>query len=193
MAKILFYSNNNNKFDEVKSLFKYLPVKILRPKDFGIDYEPRENGASFAENAKIKSLYGFQNIKIPCFADDSGICIEALGWKPHTHSKRFIESFNNKVACFKYILNKVEKSGKNKAFFQTSICFTTKENYHVVFEGVIQGKISKKILGENGFGFDPIFIPNGSKKTFGQLNKNKKNILSHRSIAVQKLVNFLSN
>ncbi len=193
MNKIIFYSNNNDKIKEINNLFKKLSIKVFSPKDYGITLEPKEDGSSFAENAKIKSLYGFQNIQIPCFADDSGICIEALNWGPNISSKKFIKSFKNNFECFKYILKEVERTGKSKAYFQTSICYTIKTNYHIVFDGLIEGKISKKIIGNNGFGYDPIFIPKENKKTFAQLTRIEKNLLSHRSVAIRKLINFLSN
>ena len=193
MNKIIFYSNNNDKIKEINNLFKKLSIKVFSPKDYGITLEPKEVGSSFAENAKIKSLYGFQNIQRPCFADDSGICIEALNWGPNINSKKFIKSFKNNFECFKYILKEVERTGKSKAYFQTSICYTIKTNYHIVFVGLIEGKISKKIIGNNGFGYDPIFIPKENKKTFAQLTRIEKNLLSHRSVAIRKLINFLSN
>ena len=193
LKEILFFSNNVNKLQEVQNFFDTSKIKILSPLNFNIEIEPKENGKTFSENAKIKSLFGYQKTKIPCFADDSGICIEALQWRPGIHSKRFIEKFKNKTECFKDIIQKVKKSGKNKAYFQTSICYTTKENYHIVFTGKIDGVISTNILGNKGFGYDPIFIPNGLKKTFGQLKINEKNEFSHRSIAVRKFVNFLIN
>ena len=193
MKEILFFSNNVNKLQEVQNFFNTSKIKILSPLNFNIEIEPKENGKTFSENAKIKSLFGYQKTNIPCFADDSGICIEALQWRPGIHSKRFIEKFKNKTECFKDIIQKVKKSGKNKAYFQTSICYTTKENYHIVFTGKIDGIISTNILGNKGFGYDPIFIPNGLKKTFGQLKINEKNEFSHRSIAVRKFVDFLIN
>jgi len=193
LNKIIFYSNNNDKIKEINNLFKKLSIKVFSPKDYGITLEPKEVGSSFAENAKIKSLYGFQNIQMPCFADDSGICIEALNWGPNINSKKFIKSFKNNFECFKYILKEVERTGKSKAYFQTSICYTIKTNYHIVFDGLIEGKISKKIIGNNGFGYDPIFIPKKNKKTFAQLTRIEKNLLSHRSVAIRKLINFLSN
>jgi len=193
LKEILFFSNNVNKLQEVQNFFDTSKIKILSPLNFNIEIEPRENGKTFSENAKIKSLFGYKKTNLPCFSDDSGICIEALQWRPGINSKRFIEKFKNKTECFKYIIQKVKKSGKNKAYFQTSICYTTKENYHIVFTGKIDGVISTNILGNKGFGYDPIFIPSGLKKTFGQLKINEKNEFSHRSIAVRKFVNFLIN
>jgi len=191
LNSLLFFSNNSDKIKEIKNIFKNLPFKILSPKDFGLINEPNEVGKSFSENAKIKSFFGYKKINLPCFADDSGISIEALGWKPNIFSKRFINSFKNKNHCFDYIINKVAKNGKNKAYFKTSVCLTFKKNYHIVFEGRVLGKISSMPLGQKGFGYDPIFIPDGYSKTFGQINKNEKNKISHRSIAINKLISFL--
>ncbi len=193
MYKILFYSNNLNKLNEIKNFFDSLKFKIYSPIDFNISYEPKEFGKSFAENAKIKSSYGFHKLNMPCFADDSGFCVEALNWKPGILSKDFINSFSKSDQCFKHIIKKVEISKKTRAYFKTSICLTLKDNYHIIFEGKVDGTISKIARGINGFGYDPIFIPHGYSKTFGEMNHKQKNKLSHRSIAIQKLINFLSN
>ena len=192
MKEILFFSNNISKIKEIKNLFKDISINVLSVRDFDLNFEPKETGSSFAENSKIKSLYGFNKTTLPCFADDSGICIEALNWKPGINSRKFIEGFSNPNECFKYILKKVELSKKNKAYFKTSICLTLKKNYHIIFEGKIDGLISNRVLGKKGFGYDPIFIANNQTKTFGEMNKKKKNELSHRSVAIKKLINFLS-
>ena len=191
MDKIVFASSNIDKFNEIILFFRKLKTKIYLPKDFKIFNEPNESGKTFAENAKIKSSFGYQKTLIPCFADDSGICIEALNWGPGIKSKRFLDKFKNKKNCLEFIIDKTRKTKKNKAFFQTSICLTLKENYHIVFEGKLRGTISKQILGKHGFGYDPIFIPNKEIKTLAQMNKYQKNEISHRSVAITKLVNFL--
>ncbi len=193
MNKIFFYSNNQGKIREVKNLFKNISLEVLSQKDLKLKYEPEEKGKTFEENAKIKSYYGFKETQIPCFADDSGICIEALEGKPNIYSKRFIDGFNNDIECFRYIINRVNLKDNDKAYFKTSVSLTIKENYHLVFNGKVYGKISREILGDNGFGYDPIFIPTGSSKTLGEISKNKKNLISHRSIAINKLINFLTS
>ncbi len=193
MNKIIFFSNNISKQKEIASLFEKVDVELFYPKMFNLKIEPKEIGNSFAENAKIKSLFGFTKTKIPCFADDSGICIEALGWKPNIKSKRYIDNFRNRDECFRYIINKTKKNKTSKAFFQTSISYTIKNNYHILFSGKIHGRISNKALGKNGFGYDPIFIPDGCKKTFGEMLSKEKNSYSHRAIAINKLVSFLIN
>ena len=193
MKKLLFFSNNNNKLIEINQLFKNLKLEIISPDNYNFIGDPEETGNSFAENAKIKSLFGYENFEVACFAEDSGICIEALGWKPGIFSKRYLSSFKNKFSCFREIINKVKHTEKVRAYFQTSVCLTLKKNYHLVFEGKINGTISQKISGKGGFGYDPIFIPDGEFETFSQMDKMKKNKISHRSIAINKLINFLSN
>ena len=130
---------------------------------------------------------------IPCFADDSGICIESLNWKPGVFSKRFLNNFKNKELCFKSILKSVKNSGKQNAYFKTSISLTINKTQNIVFNGIIDGKISSNARGGLGFGFDPIFIPINYNKTLAELSTKEKNEISHRSIAVNKLINFLSN
>tara|TARA_B100000674_G_C37912670_1_gene949336 strand:- start:585 stop:1166 length:582 start_codon:yes stop_codon:yes gene_type:complete len=193
LQNILFFSNNNGKVKEIKNLFHKYPVQIVTPKKLGILKEPRETGNTFEKNAKIKSKYGYSISKIPCFADDSGICIEALNWKPKVYSRRFLEKFYNNDKCFEYIIKKIKQTEKVRAYFQTSISLTLDYNHHIVFNGQIHGIISYKAIGNKGFGYDPIFIPNNSKKTFGELNRKEKNLVSHRSIAVKKLISFLFN
>ena len=192
MREILFFSNNIHKIKEIRNLIKSLKIRLYSPNDFELKKEPKESGNSFAENSKIKSLFGYKKIRLPCFADDSGICIEALKWGPGIYSKKFINSFGNERKCFEYILDKVNKTSKNKAYFQTSICYTLRENYHIIFEGRVTGYISNKYLGKHGFGYDPIFIPNGFKKTFGEIKVSEKNRISHRAIAFNKFIHFIN-
>ena len=193
MKQILFFSNNKNKLIDIKKIFNKFNLKLLSLKDLNISDEPEEDGKTFEENAKIKSDYGFNKTGIPCFADDSGICIESLNWKPGVYSKRFIHKFKNEEDCFRHIIKRVKISGKEKAYFKTSINLSINKNYNVVFNGKIDGKISSQSKGDFGFGYDPIFIPNSFNKTFAELSTKEKNKLSHRSIAVTKLVNFLVN
>ncbi len=193
MENILFFTNNKNKLKEISKILKKNNVNILSKSEIHKIREPREIGNTFAENAKIKSLFGYNNFGIKCIADDSGICIEALKNRPGVNSKRFLNKFNNKNECFDYILKNVNKSGNYNAYFQTSICFTQKNNHHIVFEGKVRGVISKEIKGLGGFGYDPIFIPDGYNKTFAELSMAEKNKISHRSIAIKKFLSFIIN
>ena len=193
MKKLLFFSNNKNKIIEIKKIFNIFNLKLLSLNDLDISEEPVESGQTFEENAKIKSDYGFNKTGIPCFADDSGICIESLNWKPGVLSKRFLNNFRSNEACFESIIKSTKKNSKQNAFFKTSISLTVKDNHNLIFNGKIEGKISEKAKGRFGFGYDPVFIPKNYNKTLAELTTKEKNDISHRSIAVTKLINFLIN
>ena len=193
MKNLLFFSNNKNKIIEIRKIFRKFNLKILSLSDLKISEEPEENGQTFEENAKIKSDYGFNKTGFPCFADDSGICIESLDWKPGVFSKRFLNNFKSNKACFESIMKSNKKNSKQNAYFKTSISLTIKNNQNVIFNGKINGKISEQAKGGFGFGYDPIFIPKNYNKTFAELSTKEKNEISHRSIAVTKLINFLTN
>ena len=191
MENLFFFTKNINKYKEIKNILDGHSLKIYSLNNFKELKEPFENGKTFAENAKIKSDFGFNNTNMPCFADDSGICIKALDNNPGVLSKRYLNKFKNNKDCFSKIISIVKKTGESNAFFKTSISLTIRSGVTVCFEGVVSGRISKKISGVNGFGYDPIFIPNGYSETFADMDSKTKNLISHRSIAINKLVNFL--
>ena len=191
MKDILFFSHNQKKIVEVKQIFKNSKIKVYDLNSFKKIKEPKETGATFSSNAKIKSKYGQQLFDMPCFADDSGFCVEALKNNPGVKSKRFLEKFSNNEKAFEYIISNVVKKKNNKAFFVTAISLTLKENHHITFLGKISGTVSLKPKGMNGFGYDPIFIPENNIKTFAEMNLEEKNVISHRKIAITKLKSFL--
>ena len=191
MKDILFFSHNQKKITEVKQIFKDDRIKVCDLNSFEKIKEPRETEDTFAANAKIKSKYGQKLFDIPCFADDSGFCVEALKNNPGVKSKRFLEKFSNNKKAFDYIISNVIKKKNNKAFFVTAICLTLKDNHHIVFLGKINGTVSLKPKGTNGFGYDPIFVPENHTKTFAEMSLEEKNIISHRKIAITKLKSFL--
>ena len=161
MKKIIFFSHNDNKIKEVKKLFEETEIIILTLHDFPKISEPDETGSTFEENAKIKSSYGYKKIKLPCFADDSGICIGALDGFPGIKSKRFLKKNDDHKKTFKTIINKAKKLSNFQAYFQTSVSLTF-DNQSIFFNGVVRGKISSEPRGKNGFDYDPIFIQEGS-------------------------------
>ena len=191
MKDILFFSHNQKKIVEVKQIFKNSKIKVYDLNSFKKIKEPKETGATFSSNAKIKSKYGQQLFDMPCFADDSGFCVEALKNNPGVKSKRFLEKFSNNKKAFEYIISNVVKKRNNKAFFVTAISLTLKENHHITFLGKISGTVSLEPKGMNGFGYDPIFIPENNIKTFAEMNLEEKNVISHRKIAITKLKSFL--
>ena len=191
MKDILFFSHNQKKIIEIKQIFKDSKIKIYDLNSFKKIREPKETGVTFSSNAKIKSKYGQQLFDMPCFADDSGFCVEALKNNPGVKSKRFLEKFTNNKKAFEYIISNVIKKKNNKAFFVTAISLTLKENHHITFLGKISGTVSLEPKGANGFGYDPIFIPENNIKTFAEMSLEEKNIISHRKIAITKLKSFL--
>ena len=191
MKDILFFSHNQNKIIEVKQIFKERKIKFYDLNSFEKIKEPKETGDTFSSNAKIKSSYGQKLFNMPCFADDSGFCVEALKNNPGVKSKRFLEKFSNNKKAFEYIISNVIRKKNNKAFFVTAISLTLKENHHIIFLGRINGTVSLEPKGIKGFGYDPIFIPENHTKTFAEMNLEEKNTISHRKIAITKLKSFL--
>ena len=191
MKEIIFFSNNKDKINEINKLCKKISLNILSLNDFKKIDSPEETGLSFNENAKIKSIYGLGKFDLPCFADDSGICIEALENGPGVESKKFINKNKGLKNTLSLIIKKAENTNKYNASFYSSICLSLNTNKHIIFSGKIDGKISNEIRGENGFGYDPIFIPNGYKKTFAEMTMSEKNNISHRYIAIKKLLLYL--
>ena len=193
MKEIIFFSNNENKIQEISNLFIKFNYKLLSLNDFKNAVSPIENGKTFKDNAKIKSIYGYKKFNKLCFADDSGICIDALNGAPGINSKQYLESESRKNIVLNKIISLVQNKNKYKAFFETSICLTLNINKQIFFTGRVYGTISLKIRGNHGFGYDPIFIPNGMKLTFSEMNLSQKNLLSHRAIAIKKLSKYLTN
>ncbi len=192
MKEIVFFSNNQNKILEVENLFLNLPYKLLNLKNLKNINFPKETGKTFEENAKIKSNYGIKNFNKICFSDDSGICIESLNNLPGVNSKKYISSKKNKTKFFKNIILESKNKKNFNAFFQTTICLSLSLKKNIFFNGRVNGKISPYIKGNEGFGYDPIFIPKGSNKTFAEMTLEEKNLFSHRSIAIKKLVGYLA-
>lgn len=191
MKDLLFFSHNQKKITEIKLIFKYSKIKIKDLNFFQKIKEPAETGKSFSENAKIKSKYGQEIFNMPCFADDSGFCVEALNNNPGVKSKRFLEKFSSNKSAFEHIISSVIKKKNDKAFFVTAISLSLKANHHIVFLGRVNGRVSLAPKGKNGFGYDPIFIPEDQDKTFAEMNLGEKNKISHRRLAITKLNSFL--
>lgn len=194
MKELVFFSHNKNKIIEIRKIFKSSKTKIHDLNFFqNIQNikEPKEIGKTFESNAKIKSQYGQKIFKMPCFADDSGFCVEALDNDPGVKSKRYLENFSSHKKAFQYIISKAVKNNNYRASFVTAISLTLKKNHHIIFLGKINGTVSLEPKGENGFGYDPIFIPENSNKTFAEISLKEKNHISHRRIAIEKLRSFL--
>ena len=191
MNELVFFSHNQHKIKEVKKILENSKLRILTLKDFPKIDVPIESGNTLKKNAMIKSIFGFKIFNLPCFADDSGICISALNNQPGIRSNRFQKEHGGFNKTFEIIIKETKRKNNFNAFFQTTIALTTKKNTTICFEGVVRGKIANKPVGSNGFHYDPIFIPNGIKKTYAQISTNIKNKISQRAIAIDKLKKFL--
>lgn len=186
--KLLLATHNQHKKEEFS---KMIPseYELLSFDDFNIHDEIEETGKTFAENAKIKSDFGFLKTKIPCFADDSGLVIESLNGEPGIYSSRYAGTGNSSDNINK-VLEKLNGIKNRSAYFISVISFTT-EKGNFIFEGKIHGEILTQIQGEDGFGYDPIFKPNNYSISFAEMTPNQKNEISHRAVAFNKFNDFL--
>jgi XTP/dITP diphosphohydrolase len=185
MKKILIGTHNQGKFREIAYLLSKRYKKIS-PLTLKIR-SPRETGKTFAANSKLKVKFFSKFVKYPVISDDSGLCIRALGNKPGIHSARLAQRKGSFYLAMKFILKKLKEKKNKSATFVCNLSYRKTNGKIVSVEGKIYGKISNKILGKNGFGYDSIFIPNKQKITFGQMSKLNKIKMDHRFIAFKKL------
>ena len=185
MKKILIGTHNQGKFREISSLIskKY---KKISPKALGIP-SPHETGKTFKSNADLKASFFSKFVNYPVISDDSGLCIKSLNGKPGVHSARFAKKHGSFFKAMKFILKQMKKKKNRNATFVCSLSYKENNKKIISAEGRLKGKISSKILGTRGFGYDPIFIPSNYKITFGQMQKTKKINMDHRFIAFKKL------
>lgn len=189
--KIIFATNNQHKVDEIRSA---LPnnFSIISLKEAGIDIDIPEPHDTLQENAAEKVRTIFNLTKTNCFSEDTGLEVYSLNNEPGVHSARYAgeeKSFDNNI---EKLLSKLGNSLERRARFRTVICLIL-ESKEYFFEGICEGEIINEKRGGQGFGYDPIFIPTGSGKTFAEMSMDEKNSFSHRRKAVDKLVVFLNN
>ena len=185
MKKILIGTHNRGKFREISFLLSSKFRKI-NPTSLKIP-SPKESGRSFVSNSKLKANFFSKYVDYPVISDDSGLCIKALNQKPGIYSARLAKRHGSFLKAMKYILKKMKRKKNRSATFVCSLSFKTPNRKIINVVGKISGNISYDILGKNGFGYDPIFIPNNYKKTFGEMLKSKKIKIDHRYIAFKKL------
>ena len=192
MTKIdlLFATSNKNKVIEIKKVLpKEFNIKSLD--DIGFCEEIPENENTIEGNAIFKANYIYKKYNLNVFADDTGLEVDSLNGKPGVDSARYAGISKNSTDNINKLLKKLKNKKKRKARFKTIIALILNSKIYT-FEGVIEGIITKKSKGENGFGYDPVFIPSGYTKTFGELSIEEKNSISHRSLAMNKLIDFIS-
>ncbi|AOM77871.1 non-canonical purine NTP diphosphatase [Pedobacter steynii] len=187
-TELVFATNNKHKTEEVSKLLLN-EYTILNLTDIGCTVDIPETGNTFEENATLKSSYVVENYQLDCFADDSGLEIEALNNEPGIYSARYSGVKDDQVNL-NLVLQKMEGQQNRKARFKTVISLIQgQKNY--LFEGVINGYIRESPIGNQGFGYDPIFVPEGYEQSFAQMDMAQKNEISHRAIAMRKLIAFL--
>ena len=193
--KLLIGTNNRGKLKEIRDL---LPksITVCSTSDFKIK-SPKENGKSFSENSLIKSRYFSKKTKLVCLSDDSGLEIDILRKKPGIYSARWAGKKSNFSLAIKKVYREIKKKDKNwknkkiKARFICALSISYLSKKIASAKGKVEGTISKVPKGKNGFGYDPIFIPENKKKTFGQMKPPEKYKLDHRYQAFKKIKKFL--
>lgn len=187
--KLVFATNNAHKLEEVSNMLNG-KIELLSLKDIHCTDDIPETGTTLEENAWQKAQYIRQHYQLDCFADDTGLEVEALNGEPGVYSARYAGGAgHDSVANMKKLLTKMEGVENRKARFRTVIALI-KDGKTYEFEGIVNGTITTEPHGEGGFGYDPVFVPEGYEQTFAQLGE-VKNTISHRARAVQKLVDFL--
>ena len=185
MKKILIGTHNKGKFKEISHLiskkYKKISPILLKIKS------PKETGKTFTANSRLKVKFFSKYVDYPVISDDSGLSIKALNNKPGIYSARLAKKHGSFLKAMKFILKKMKKIKNRSAVFVCSLSYNDGTGKITSVEGKLKGKISLKIKGSNGFGYDPIFVPLNKKITFGQMLKSKKIKLDHRYLAFKKL------
>jgi XTP/dITP diphosphohydrolase len=187
--KLVFATHNEHKLKEVQQL---LPdhISLLSLNDINCFEEIPETGQTLAENAKIKADFVTQTYGLDCFSDDTGLLVDALDGQPGVYSARYAGEQKNAQENMAKLLSELHQEPNRSARFKTVIHLNLDGESHR-FEGAVEGVITEQQHGEHGFGYDPIFQPEGFDKTFGELSSEIKNTISHRARAISKLVAFL--
>ena len=189
MKQLVFVTNNPHKLKEAQSIISG-DFKIISLAEIGCEEEIAETGDTIEANASQKAFYVYNKYKVNCFADDTGLEIEALGGHPGVYSARWAGedcSFENNI---KKALEELHDSTNRKACFRTIVSLII-DGKETQFEGRVDGQILREKHGISGFGYDPIFQPNGYQQSFAEMHPDEKNLISHRGQAMQKLMEYL--
>lgn len=194
-ARLLLGTTNRGKVAELAEMLADLDIDVLSLDQLGPFTDVEETGTTFAENARLKALAYASHFHLPTIADDSGFEVEALDWRPGIHSARYggdaAPTFAQKIEM---LLNEMKASGSNSnaARFRCSVAFASQDGKIIAeTEGIVRGKVTDRPRGTNGFGYDPIFIPEGLSSTFAELSSAEKGHLSHRGRALLQIIPYL--
>ena len=187
--KIVFATNNAHKLSEVSALLGN-DFELVTLREVGITEDIPETGATLDENASIKARYVYERTGLNCFADDTGLEVEALDGAPGVHSARYATDGHDFTANNRKLLRELEGKVNRKARFRTVISLIV-DGIERQVEGIVKGEITTSESGAEGFGYDPLFMPEGYDRTFAEMSAEEKNTISHRGRAVAKLVEML--
>lgn len=191
-GKIVFATNNAHKLSELRAIVGDR-LEILSLRDIGCCEDIPEDGTTLEENSAIKARYVKSRYGYDCFADDTGLEVEALGGEPGVRSARYAPGDgHDSRANMKLLLSRMEDKENRRARFRTVITLITGDSERRV-EGTVEGEIARQPDGEEGFGYDPIFIPEGSDRSFARMTAEEKNSISHRGKATRALLELLNN
>lgn len=190
MNQIVFATHNKHKLEEVKSLLPHLTVLGLD--DIGCVNEIPETANTLEGNARQKSRFVYDNYGLNCFADDTGLEVDALNGAPGVYSARYAGDGKSSEANIVKLLAELKDKVNRKAHFRTVIS-VIEDGKETVFEGLVYGQITEELHGKGGFGYDPIFLPEEDVVTFAELSMERKNKISHRGRAIAKLIDYLAH
>ncbi len=198
--KIVFATNNKHKLEEVRQILGS-QVDVLSLNDIGCHEDIPETGTTLEENARQKAEYIWQRYHCDVFADDTGLEVDALGGAPGVYSARYAGESHDSEANMSKLLKELGDNDNRRARFRTVValiqkkdvcpCGCTSIKQEHLFEGIVEGNITRKRSGVGGFGYDPVFLPDGYDRTFADMTEEEKNSISHRGRAVKKLCDFL--
>lgn len=191
MLKLVFATNNKNKIKEIKHLIGN-SIELLSLEDIGCLEDIPETSDTIKGNAIQKAEYIYKNYSYNCFADDTGLEIEALNGEPGVYSARYAGDQKNPEDNMNKVLDKLQNIDNHSAQFKTVIALII-DGKLTCFEGIVKGEITKEKSGSEGFGYDPIFKPNGYDHTYSEMSLVVKNSMSHRAIATNKLIDYLKS
>lgn len=192
LEKLVIATSNKHKLKEIEELFSGNSIKEILPihSDIG---EIIEDGKTFIENSLIKARAVYNHTKLPSLADDSGLCINALNGNPGIYSARYGGENLGYKEKMQMIIDELKNKKDRSAYFITSAVCVLDENYYIAVEGIVNGKIIENPRGFDGFGYDPIFQPDGYNITYAEMSLEEKNSMSHRALAMKKMKDILSN
>lgn len=189
--KIVFATNNAHKLDEVRQVVGQ-KFEVVSLRECGITEDIPENEPTLEGNALAKARYIYARTGLDCFADDTGLEVDALGGEPGVRSARYATDGHDDEANKRLLLERMADTKSRAAQFRTAVALILGGEEHL-FEGVVRGTISTSQQGEGGFGYDPLFVPDGYTSTFALMSAEEKNAISHRGRAVRKLAEFLKD